>query len=317
MLSNEQLQRASSGLSSSHQNGYVSFVVPQGGITISPQLLPASYPMVNNGLVNNLLLQSLAKQLQGNSGQPQLTALQQLGLISSQLPKQPIVKQDQINTGFQNVNVRLSKSPQFSTSMLLGQNTQAQALFKNPIVISKPTLQNQKKKAKTSKLDRYRKRCLIQDCNKLSQGNTKFCFAHGGGYRCQAKECPKPARGRTGFCIAHGGGKRCKHETCSKSAQGRTEFCKKHGGGKRCQFPACKTSARGSTNFCTAHGGGRRCKFYTCTKSARDNSSFCVAHGGGKRCVNPNCTKSAIGSTKFCTRHGTDTTNKEKGAMSS
>jgi hypothetical protein len=162
----------------------------------------------------------------------------------------------------------------------------------------------------TGKARRRHKRCQFPDsCDKIAQGSTLFCTAHGGGKRCQFPDgCHKGARGSTLFCAAHGGGKRCQYpEGCDKSAQGSTLFCAQHGGGKRCQYPdGCDSSARGTAMFCRAHGGGKRCQFPEgCDKGAEGSTVFCVAHGGGKRCQYPDgCDKSAQGSTLFCIAHG-------------
>mmetsp|Transcript_10561 Transcript_10561/g.12129 ORF Transcript_10561/g.12129 Transcript_10561/m.12129 type:complete len:325 (+) Transcript_10561:366-1340(+) len=262
-------------------------VVPQN---IVPQLIPSALNLLDlyNGSSKTFWSSSNVQQLPNKT----IATPHQVGLSMSALDPSNLVSNKEICLSAVS---RKRKSPD------------GNALTQTDVTDSESSSKFGEVSGKKKRKGRQRKRCaFITGCTKLSQGNTKFCFSHGGGYRCQDKSCKKPARGRTGFCIAHGGGKRCTFPDCTKSAQGKTSLCKRHGGGRRCQFPACKTSARGKTNFCTAHGGGRRCEIASCNKSARDNSSFCVAHGGGKRCVFDNCAKSAVGSTKFCTRHKPD-----------
>ena len=72
--------------------------------------------------------------------------------------------------------------------------------------------------------------CIEPNCDKLSQGASGQCKAHGGGRRCEVLGCEKSAQGASGKCKVHGGGRRCNVEDCEKSAAGPSNLCDAHGG---------------------------------------------------------------------------------------
>jgi hypothetical protein len=72
---------------------------------------------------------------------------------------------------------------------------------------------------------------------------------------CAEPGCDKMSQGASGRCKAHGGGRRCEEPGCDKSSQGASGRCKVHGGGRRCDFADCGKSAAGPSNRCVAHGG--------------------------------------------------------------
>jgi len=72
---------------------------------------------------------------------------------------------------------------------------------------------------------------------------------------CIELNCDKLSQGASGKCKAHGGGRRCEVLGCEKSAQGASGKCKVHGGGRRCSVVDCEKSAAGPSNLCVAHGG--------------------------------------------------------------
>mmetsp|Transcript_43843 Transcript_43843/g.56224 ORF Transcript_43843/g.56224 Transcript_43843/m.56224 type:complete len:745 (+) Transcript_43843:118-2352(+) len=119
--------------------------------------------------------------------------------------------------------------------------------------------------------------CRMDGCEKLAQGSTSFCIAHGGGNRCVYPNCKHGARDKF-LCATHGGGKRCAYENCTKAAVGKYAHCTAHGGGRRCEEPGCTKAAQSNTKNCVRHGGGKRCTIEGCKKVARGKTNFCTLH---------------------------------------
>lgn len=102
--------------------------------------------------------------------------------------------------------------------------------------------------------------CRTPGCSNKPNGRTPFCWDHWSAARqCQHAGCEKLSQGNTRLCIAHGGGRRCTHPGCNKGARDRF-FCAAHGGGKRCSVADCGKAAVGGSDLCTGHGGGKRCQ---------------------------------------------------------
>lgn len=104
--------------------------------------------------------------------------------------------------------------------------------------------------------------CRAPGCSNIPNGRNPFCWDHLTAARqCQHSGCDKLSQGNTRLCIAHGGGRRCTHPGCNKGARDRF-FCAAHGGGKRCSTSACGKAAVGGSDLCTGHGGGKRCQVW-------------------------------------------------------
>ena len=50
---------------------------------------------------------------------------------------------------------------------------------------------------------RFTRCCVHGNCEKLAQGTTKLCKAHGGGRRCRVSNCKEIARGHWSLCANH------------------------------------------------------------------------------------------------------------------
>lgn len=69
-------------------------------------------------------------------------------------------------------------------------------------------------------LTHFGKRCLVEGCEKGSQGKAGYCCAHGGR-QCIAPDCTRSAQCKSGYCVTHGG-RRCAADNCTRSRQGRS-----------------------------------------------------------------------------------------------